>query len=635
MGFIRNNLLGQRESHVDGAYNKQEVEQSIADRFEYIVREFPERIAIKTKTGSLTYKELNDLADGVAQAILASRGPGNEPIPLLMDSDFGLFYTILGILKSGKCYVPLDPLHPKARIVHILDDCGAPVLLTNERNQSLAIDVASNHVQVINVDTMDFGPKTETHLITRASDVLAYIIYTSGSTGAPKGVMQTHRNVLHKVMEYTDSWQICLDDRLALLYSHSTSGAVRDIFTALLNGACLCPFNVRADGIPRLVEWLIDEEITIYNSAASLFRQFVGSLTGREVFAKLRLIHVGSEAIYRKEVEQYQRYFSDNCKFVARYGTSEISPICQFVIDKKNELSEGIMPLGHVALDSEVILFNDEDKDVGVNQIGEIAVRSRYLSPGYWQKPDLTRNAFLPGPDGEHDRIFRTGDLGRRRQNGCIEYLGRKDFRVKIRGFTVEVGEIEKALVEHPDISECVVVSNRDKFGDQQLIAYIVLNNRTRLIISEVRRFLRITLPDHMVPSSFVILHSMPLTPNGKVDRLALPDPGRSRPDLDQPYVPPRTPGERQLAEIWAEILGIDQVGIHDGFLELGGNSLAAIQVISRVITAFQVELPLRSLLESSTVTEMAQRIETFLSASKDLRDHSGARVSNREVGEL
>jgi len=263
-------------------------------------------------------------------------------------------------------------------------------------------------------------------------------------------------------------------------------------------------------------------------------------------------------------------------------------------------------PVGYPVEDMEVFLIDEEGKKVGFNRVGEIAVKSRYLSPGYWRMADLTRAKFLPDPNGGDKRIYLTGDLGRMLSDGCLYHLGRKDFQVKVRGYSVEVAEIEMALLSLASIKEAVVAPWEDQSGDQRLVAYLVPNNGFASSVSQLRSFFEDRLPDYMAPSAFVFLDTLPLNPNGKLDRRALPAPAPTRPELDTLFVAPRTSVEETLVRIWAEVLGLDQVSIHDNFLDLGGHSLKATQIISRVIDRFRVELPVKSLLEAPTVAEMA-----------------------------
>jgi acyl carrier protein len=271
-----------------------------------------------------------------------------------------------------------------------------------------------------------------------------------------------------------------------------------------------------------------------------------------------------------------------------------------------------------------------------VDAVGEIAVRSRYLSPGYWRQPDLTQATFRPDPTGGPERLYLTGDLGRRLPDGCLVHLGRKDFQVKIRGFRVEVAEVEGALLSLPTIKEAVVVAREERPGEQRLVAYLVPTQRPAPTVSVLRRALAATLPDYMVPSAFVVVDTLPRTPAGKVDRRGLPAPERLRPSLHVPFASARTPLEERLAGIWAEVLGVDRVGIHDHFLDLGGQSLLATSLVSRVLTTFQVDLPLRTLFESPTVAEMALAIGQALADRLDPADleHLQAMLTRRPNGE-
>ena len=254
----------------------------------------------------------------------------------------------------------------------------------------------------------------------------------------------------------------------------------------------------------------------------------------------------------------------------------------------------------------EILLLDEDGQAVRPDDIGEIAIRSRYLSPGYWRRPDLTAAAFRSDPAGGPERIYRTGDLGRRLPDGCLVHLGRKDFQVKIRGFRVEVAEVEGALLSLPTVQEAVVVAREDRPGDRRLVAYLVPTARPAPTVTALRQALAASVPDYMVPAAYVMLDALPKTPGGKVDRRALPPPGRTRPALDQPLVAPRTPVEATVGAIWQEVLGLDEVGMHDNFFDLGGHSLAASQVIARVTETFHVDLPVRVLFEAPTVNGLA-----------------------------
>ena len=586
-------------------FRREEIEQSIPERFEQQVRRYPDRLAVKTKRHALTYEALNQAANRIAQAILAYRGAGPEPVALLLEKDAPLLAAIFGALKAGKFYVPLDPSFPQARTAYMLGNSQAGLVVTNSQNLALARELAQDARQLLNIDALDSRLSTADPGLGIPADSLAYIIYTSGSTGQPKGVVQTHRNVLHSIMNRTNDFHLCADDRVTFLSSASFSGAVKEIFGALLKGAALLPFDMREESVAHLAHWLRQEELTIYLSVATVFRHFVSTLTGEEQFPKLRLIFLASEPVYKRDVELYKKHFAASCILSDGFGTTEHAPARIYYFDKHTQMQHSVLPAGYPVEDTEVLLLED-GKEVGVNQIGEIALKSRYLSPGYWQRPDLTQAAFLPDPNGGDARIYRTGDLGLLLPDGCLLHLGRQDFQVKIRGHRVEAAEIETALLNAGNIKEASVVLREDRPGDQRLVAYLVPAQKPAPTIPTLRRMLAATLPGYMVPAAFVLLDALPLLPSGKVDRRALPAPDSARPALQSPFVAPRTPVEEALAGIWAEALNLDQVGIYDNFLELGGDSLLATQVLAQVIRTLQVEVPLRSLLASPTVADMA-----------------------------
>jgi len=599
----RTRCLGPTNPFIE--FEKKEIEQSIPDRFEKMVRKFPDRIAVKTSNHVLTYDALNRAANRVGRAIVNSCGQGEELIALLFEQDTPAITAILGALKAGKIYVPLDPSLPQERVTSILEETQAGLIVTNDRNFVLARQWAQNRTHVLNIDTIDPSCTDDNIGLCISADAFALILCTSGSTGKPKGVVHTHINVLHAVMNYTNHLHICVDDRLTLLYSFAVMGGTQDIFSALLNGASLHPLDIKTEGMSGLSTWLTLEEVTIYHSVPTVFHYLGNVLTGQEKFPNLRIIKLIGEPVSNKDVESYKGHFPEDCIFVNVLSSTETGVVACFFIDKKTEVAGSVVPVGYAVHDKEVLLLDDHGNTVGFNQVGEIAVKSRFLSPGYWRRPDLTDAVFSADTQDANQRIYRTGNLGRMMPDGCLEHLGRKDFQVKIRGHRIEIEEIETAVVDHPAVKDCAVVAREEQSG-QRLVAYWTPRRRPAPAVTELRRFLAQRLPDYMIPSVFLMLDTLPRTPTGKVDRRALPAPDNSRPELHTSFVAPRTPVEKELAKIWANVLSLDQVGIHDSFFDLGGHSLAATRVVSRVIKEFQMEIPLRSLFEAPTAAEMA-----------------------------
>jgi acyl-CoA synthetase (AMP-forming)/AMP-acid ligase II/acyl carrier protein len=409
-------------------------------------------------------------------------------------------------------------------------------------------------------------------------------------------------------MNYTNGLHICAEDRLTLLYSFSVNGGAHDMFAALFNGAAICPYDLKAEGFAELGQWLIDERITIYHSVPTVFRQFVESLSGREDFPDTRIVRLGGEPVYRRDVNLFKKHFSNDCILVNRLGSSETGSLRMFFLDKETELSSNLVPVGYAVSANDILFLDDSGAPVSGDE-GEIAVRTRYVSPGYWQRPDLTATSFIDDPMDERGKIYRTGDLGRMLPDGCLLHLGRKDFFTKIRGYRVELDEIEMTLMELPSLKDVVVTTSNNNSGEQRLVAYVVPKRAPGPNVSEMRRFLSEKLPDYMIPSTFIALDALPLTDTLKVDRKVLPAPKGLRPKIAASYAAPRNSVEEVLVKIWAEVLDLDQVGVHDNFFDLGGHSLAATRVISRVIETFPSELPIKALFDSPTVAEMAEVI--------------------------
>lgn len=597
-------------------FGKEEIEQSISERFEQQVATYSARSALAAKGYLLTYAALNQAANRIAHEVLIQRGRRSEGIASLLGRGPALAAAILGVLKAGKIFVFLNPHFPQARLNFMAENSQSTLLLTDNEHLSLAKELVRNGLQLINIDEID-SHSVNNPRIAISPTALAWLNYTSGSTGQPKGVVQNHRNVLHLIMTQTNDLHICSKDRISTFTS-----SAGEMLIAVLNGALSVSADIKKDGLSGTGDWLIQEEISVYNSVPSVFRHFAGTLRGDEKFAKLRLLRLTGEPLLRTDVDLYKKYFPQSCILVNRLSSTEVPAFRQYFIDHSTVITDPIVPVGYAIKDYEALLISDDGRGEGTDEVGEVAVKSCHLSPGYWRNSELTRTQFSPVPGEEGKRIFRTGDLGYIRPDGCLVYLGRKDFQVKVRGNRVELAEVEIALLNLELFSEAVVAPLVDRQDEQRLVAYLVPKSQTVITISALRRSLSEKLPEYMIPSFFVLLEKLPLATNGKVDRSALPLPALVRPELDTPFVPPRTRVDETLATIWAEVLGVDRVGIHDKFLELGGDSLMATQVISRVFNTFQVEVALALFFGAPTVAEMAALIA----------QHTGKNLSEREL---
>jgi amino acid adenylation domain-containing protein len=583
----------------------EDVETSIPARFEKIVRRYADRIAVKTETRVATYSQLNDMANRFARALLQSQGPKAQLVAVLLEKDVAQVAAMLGAMKAGKFFLILDPSFPKNRLATMLTGSRAKLVVTNRRNAFLADEIAAPDCELMPWETIDESISGDNPEISIAPKALAFINYTSGSTGEPKGLLRTHRMILHNIMLRTNLIHVCEHDRISLL-SSGTSNAITNSFLALLNGAGLYSLEVKKEGVVRLAHWLADENITIAPMSSPLFRGLCETLNGNTNFPELRVIRLRSESVYKSDADLYKQFFSPKCIFVTGLSSNETGPLADYLIDHDTVVTDGAVPVGYAAPDKELVLLNQDGEKIGFNEIGEIVVRSRYLSPGYLRNPRLAKGKFKRDPSAPGNRIYLTGDMGLMLSDGCLIHKGRKDFRVKIRGYPVDLKEVETALRAHPGVHDSVVTARANRAGETVLVAYFVTASKQAPNVSELIRFLRQTLPDYMIPAAFVRLSSMPLNPQNKVDRAALPPPAETRPDLDTPFMAPRGDEEREVAEIWAEVLGIDRVGIHDNFFELGGHSLAATRIVTRVTEKFHLDLPLQALFESPTVEEMA-----------------------------
>lgn len=576
-------------------FERDEIEQSMVARFESQAARRPSALAITDRAHRWSYGELNGVANRVAMAIPEPTPAGERPVALLFEQGAPAIAALLAVLKAGRFYVPLSPQLPAAKLAAILEDSAADLILTNELNAPLARKFADAATEILVIDGLIEPAVAERNLgLAIPPDALAYILYTSGSTGVPKGVVHNHRNVLHYIMKYTNAAQLGAADRLSLLPYYDAAAAVPAIFGALLNGASLHLFDLRAQGFTKLADWIAQEAITVYHSTPQVFRRLVQALPTGATFPALRLVRMGGEALLRADVELYRRHFPEPTLMLNTLSATEMNIIRLFFVDHATSFDGPVVPVGYEVADTEIVLLDEEGGETAGE--GEIAIRSRYLFCGYWRKPELTAAVLSQCPDGR--RLFRTGDRGRMLPDGCLVHLGRNDSRLKIRGITVEAAEVEAALLADPSVRQACVVGRPDQSGEMRLVAYVA----SEAPPSELRRRLALRVAGPMIPAAFVRLDTLPVTAGGKVDRRALPDPGLVRTGID----PPRDPHELRITRLWEEMLGVWPVGIRDDFFELGGDSLLALQLVTRLEKIASKPLPASLLLQAATVESQA-----------------------------
>jgi amino acid adenylation domain-containing protein len=617
---VRCNEIGPTNPYREFKLN--EIEQTITEHFLKQVQQYPERIAIKTPDEEWTYRSIDLKANSIAHAIESQTAGDCRHIALLFGHGALSVAAMLGILKTGCAYVPLDPSYPRSRLEYIIEDSQACAIVTNDDYISLANTLCNGRYTLINIDQIKDNTEPVSSLAT--PDSLAYIIYTSGSTGQPKGVMQNHRNVLHHIRVYSNSLHISKEDRLTFLSSYTFDGAVMDIYGALMNGATLYPYNIRELGLIGLSAWLDSERVTIYHSTPSVYRYFIGMLEKNQVLSHLRLVVLGGEEVLRNDIELYKKHLAPHCLFVNGLGPSESTLTLQYFMNQNTTIERPSVPVGYAVAETEVLLMDEKGEEVDF--YGEIGVRSSHVALGYWQHPELTQTAFLADTAHAPRRIYRTGDMGRMLPDGSIEFAGRKDLQVKVRGMKIELCEIDSVLTQHPAVHQAITIDREDSRGEKHLVAYIVPSNSDKPSASDLRSYLSQHLADYMIPAVYIMLDTLPLKPNGKIDYQALPEPLHV--ESEAPYVAPRNDVERYLASVWVELLRIERVSIHDNFFELGGHSLLAIQVIARIQKVLAVELPLRHFFQTPTIAGLAAAIEEVQGSGTPLRMPAISRIS-------
>ncbi|MFN6485180.1 MULTISPECIES: non-ribosomal peptide synthetase [unclassified Nostoc] len=609
----------------------------IHQMFEMQVERSPQAIAVVYENTQLTYQQLNQRANQLAHHLRAL-GVGPEVlVGICLERSLEMIIGLLGILKAGGAYVPLDPAYPSDRLTFILEDTQTPVLLTQEK---LVKNLPPHQAQVVCLDSNWQGNiqnSQENPLNETTADNLIYVIYTSGSTGKPKGVMIPHRGICNQLHWKQTTFGLTHADKVLLTISFSFDPSVWQIFWPLCFGGQL--FMARPGGhqdTAYLVKVITEQQITVLALVPSILRVLLEE-KGIENCQFLRHIICGGEALPGELIERFFAQLNLDNVLHNCYGPTEASIDTTFWTCQRGA-NYAIAPIGRPITNAEIHILDENLQPVPVGESGELHIGGIGLARGYLNHPELTTEKFIFDPFSSEPgaRLYKTGDLGRYLSDGNIEFLGRIDHQVKIRGFRIELGEIEAVLAQHPALKQTLVIAREDVPGDKRLVAYIVVASSEQIPSQvELRRFLENRLPEYTVPGFFVFLDTLPLNPNGKIDRRALPAPDTSDIRLSSNFVPPQNSTEEVLAGIWAKVLRLEQVGIHDNFFELGGHSLLATQVMSRVRQAFQIEIPLQLLFENPTIATLAQAIAQNQTPENDPQNQTIPQIANRESAPL
>ncbi|ACL76665.1 non-ribosomal peptide synthetase [Ruminiclostridium cellulolyticum] len=576
-----------------------------------------ENIAVILENKKLSYVELNDRANCLAR-LLQKNGVGRESIvALMMERSLEMITAIMAVQKAGGAYLPVDPHFPAERIDYILKDSDTGILLTHKEFGDLKIP---QNIKKINLDLIDLshGEKSNLPLIA-TSENIAYVIYTSGSTGKPKGTLIEHRSLVNRLNWMQKKYPLNRDDIILQKTPYTFDVSVWELFWWSIAGAKVCFLEPGAEKDPgKIVEAIEKNNITVIHFVPSMLGVFLEYLnqTGEvSRVAGLKQVFASGEALTPSQVKAFRSLLSKNETRLANlYGPTEATiDVSYFDCDTEDELDS--IPIGK-PIDNTKLLIMDKNmqlQPVGVT--GELCIGGNCLAREYLNKPEMTDEKFIPNPYKPNERLYRTGDLAKWRRDGNIEYLGRIDFQVKIRGLRIELGEIEKQLTAHPDVKECVVVAWKKGEGDIHLVAYVVCENSMQAEQGGIQSFLEKSLPDYMVPRIYVFLEMMPLSPNGKIDRKSLPAPVVS---TDRAYEAPRNGTEKLLADIWKKILSLDRIGINDNFFEIGGDSLKAMETIIH-LKKQGMQLEIKDLFEGQTIRNLGKCIRNSVNRDKEV----------------
>lgn len=597
-------------------FGREDIEQTIPARFEAVVRTWPDRLALSGEGRSWSYARLNDEVNRIAHAVLATVPPGAGRIAYLVPHSPDMVVATLATLKAGKTYVALHPRLPQQSQADILRDVEPDLLLATRATAADARALAAGLCPVLVLDALPAdGPVANPPHGRNPGDV-STLFYTSGSTGQPKGVVKSHRAVLHRVWLSTQHDRITIDDRQSLLTHCAFSASESDMFGPLLQGAAVCTFDIASHSLAEFRAWVERERITLLHPPALFFRRFLATLDGAGLFPHVRIVALAGDVVLPTDLERWRQHFADGCQVLHRFSITETALLSVAHIRHDDRAAGAVVEAGHPVADKALTLVDASGQPVAAGQTGELQVTSAYLADGYWKRPDDTAAAFSDAADGSGRRTYRTGDLGRFEADGSFVFLGRRDHQVKVRGYRVDTREIESAMLRASGVSEVAVIPWRSG-GEQRLRAFVVWRQSHNGSALDLRAALRASLPEWKLPDEIVPIAVLPTTLTGKVDRRALAGAVTAAADHDVPpsvaVVADASPAtlEEAVRATFALVLQRPSFPPDGNFLEQGGNSLLMTELQIALHARFGIELPLHALVRQPTVQATSVLIRT------------------------
>ncbi|MEP7062151.1 MAG: AMP-binding protein [Betaproteobacteria bacterium] len=574
----------------------QPLHDSIGTRLARTAQAFPDKPAVVEEDREISFAELDRAGDAIARRIVRTQGAVPGVVCVLFASKLAAVEALVGVCRSGSAYVPLDAGDPDNRLRVIVADCAPAVVLAEPQLVDRARDIAPPGCTVVDV-THARGEPAGTPLPHVAAQAPALICYTSGSTGSPKGVIQTHANLLHFADIYAKALRLDARDRFSLLYTLSFAAGINAVIRSLVLGATLCAYDMRRDGVPALAAWLDRERVTLLQAVPTVFRGLCNALLPGRVLPHLRAIHLAGEAIFAQDVERFRQHTLAPCVLMHQLGSTEACIVAQHLVAHADPLpAAGVVAVGRAVDGVAVEIRRDDGSLAPAGETGEITVCGGHLSPGYWRRPDLDAAAFADDVRHAGWRTYRSGDFGYVDHAGNLNFVGRKGSRVKVRGHSVDLAEIEAALVACPGVAEAVVVAVGEELQMEtvRLVAHVTMRDGQVSDPRTMRREVARCLPVYMLPSSVTTHARLPTSGGGKVDRAALARMDVAD-DAASAYVPPCDDIERAVAGVFARLLPVNDVGRHDDFFLLGGDSLLGADLQLRLLEAFAVRVDFHS----------------------------------------